>query len=315
MFTNIPLEIPSKDTLEVRGEGVISWASFERINDELDEPYSHPRNLASGAVRRLDSEKSRNQSLEFYAFELISDTVRFSSKHAELDTLASNGFDVVEHIVVNEGTRKEQLDCIISGFDPGSFPYPVDGLIFEYDDLEYGKSLGETGHHTNRLIALKWEDKLYDTVFLGLELATTRTGMVSLTGIFEDTEIDGTIVNRAYLHNLDILDKFNLGIGDKVRIYKANMIIPQLAENLSRSGTLKYPEKCPCCGSNLVTRASESGTRLLFCEEPSCPAKLIRKFVHFCDKTRMNIPGISEKTLENFINNGWVRDFGGLYQL
>ena len=315
VFMNIPLDIPCKDSLEVRGEGVISWENFEKINQEVEVPYAHPRNLAAGSVRRLDAEKSRGQYLEFFAFELISDSGNYHSKLEELKTLADNGFDVVTHILVEEQTGREQTEAIIKGFDPGHFSFPVDGLIVEYDDLEYGRSLGETGHHTNRLIGLKWEDKLYDTVFLGLELATTRTGVVSLTGMFADTEIDGTIVNRAYLHNLDNFDKFALGIGDKVRIYKANMIIPQLAENITRSGTLEYPDKCPCCGSGLVIKASESGTRLLYCDEPSCPAKLIRKFVHFCGKTRMNIPGISEKTLEKFINSGWVKDFGDLYEL
>jgi len=315
VFINIPLEIPCKDSLEVRGEGVISWENFDKINQDAEVPYTHPRNLAAGAVRRLDAEKSRGQYLEFFAFELISDNDDYNSKKSQLKTLADNGFDVVAHISVDEQTVREQIEALIKGFDPAHFSFPVDGLVIEYDDLEYGRSLGETGHHTNRLIGLKWEDKLYDTVFLGLELATTRTGMVSLTGIFADTEIDGTIVNRAYLHNLDNLDKFSLGIGDQVKIYKANMIIPQLAENTTRSGTLQYPDKCPCCGSGLVIRASDSGTRLLFCDEPTCPAKLIRKFVHFCSKTRMNIPGISEKTLEKFINSGWVKDFGGLYEL
>ena len=330
VFMNIPLEIPCKDSIEVRGEGVISWDNFEKINQELEVPYTHPRNLASGAVRRLDAGRSRNQYLEFFAFELISNggdytstindasivsDANISRKLGQLKMLANCGFDVVPHLFVEEQTSRVKIETIIKGFEPAHFGYPVDGLVVEYDDLEYGRSLGETGHHTNRLMGLKWEDKLYDTVFLGLELATTRTGMVSLTGIFEDTEIDGTIVNRAYLHNLDNMDKFSLGVGDKVKIYKANMIIPQLAENTTRSGTLQYPEKCPCCDSTLVIRTSDSGTRLLFCDEPDCPAKLIRKFVHFCDKTRMNIPGISEKTLEKFINSGWVKNFGDLYEL
>jgi DNA ligase (NAD+) len=315
VFINIPLEIPCKDLLEVRGEGVISWDNFDRINQEIEVQYTHPRNLAAGAVRRLDAEKSRGQYLEFFAFDLISDNSNYTSKLSQLEALAENGFEVVSYIHIEEQTGREQIESIIKGFDPNHFRFPVDGLIVEYDDIAYGRALGETGHHANRLMGLKWEDKLYDTVFLGLEPATTRTGMVSLTGIFADTEIDGTIVNRAYLHNLDILDKFSLGIGDKVKIYKANMIIPQLAENITRSGTLQYPEKCPCCGSKLVIRSSESGTRLLYCDEPTCPAKLIRKFVHFCGKTRMNIPGISEKTLEKFINSGWIKNFGDLYEL
>lgn len=188
-------------------------------------------------------------------------------------------------------------------------------MIIEYDDLTYGQSLGATGHHENRLIALKWEDALYETTFLGLETATTRTGMVSLTGMFEDVVIDGTTINRAYLHNLDVIDKFKLGIGDRVKVYKANMIIPQLAENITQSGTLEYPKECPCCGTKLAIKTSANGTRLLFCENQSCPAKLVRKFVHFCSKSRMDLPDLSEKRLEIFIKNGWIKNFGDLYEL
>lgn len=315
-FMNVPLEIPCKEPFEVRGEGVISWSNFERINAETDdEPYTHQRSLAAGAVRRLDAEKSRNQFLEFYAFELVSDSKVYSRKTAKLKALADNGFDVVHHQLVSDLTSQEQIESVINSFKPTELDYPADGLIIEYDDVAYGESLGATGHHENRLIAMKWEDELYETVFLGLELATTRTGMVSLTGKFSDVVIDGTTVNRAFLHNIDIMDSFRLGIGDRVKVYKANKIIPQLAENITKSGTLKYPTVCPCCGSVLIIRKSESGTRLFYCEEPSCPAKLVRKFVHFCSKTRMNIPGISEKTLVKFINNGWVRNFGDLYEL
>ena len=314
VYMNAPLEIPCKGPIEVRGEGLISWSNFEKVNQETeDEPYAHPRGLAAGATRRLDAGKSKNQYLEFIAFELLSGDGE--SKRGQLQRLAVYGFDVVPHSFIGKNSMRDLIDTVISSFDPEQYDYPVDGLIIEYDDLAYGRSLGETGHHTNRLIALKWEDELYETTFLGLELATTRTGMVSLTGKFADVEIEGATVNRAYLHNLDILDGFSLGIGDKVKIYKANKIIPQLAENITKSGTLEYPDKCPCCGSGLVIRKSESGTRLLYCEEPSCPAKQIRKFVHFCSKTRMNLPGLSEKTLGKLINYGWVRTFGDLYEL
>lgn len=315
VFMNVPLEIPRKDSLEVRGEGVVRWENFERVNQEADEPYAHPRALAAGATRRLNAEKSKNQHLEFFAFEMVSDNGEFTSKFDQLKALADNGFDFVYHQKIGEDAGTDQIMELIDYFKPESYEYPVDGLIIEYDNLAYGKSLGETGHHTNRLMALKWEDELFETTFLGLELATTRTGMISLTGIFADVEIHGTTVNHAYLHNLDVFDKFSLGIGDKVMIYKANMIIPQLAENITRSGTMPYPDKCPCCGSSLVIRTTESGTRLLYCEEPSCSAKLIRKFVHFCSKSRMNIPGVSEKTLQKLLSNGWVKNLGDLYEL
>ena len=191
----------------------------------------------------------------------------------------------------------------------------MDGLIFEYDDLDYGRSLGATGHHENRLMALKWKDTLYETVFRSLEVATTRTGMVSLTGVFDDVEIDGTTVNHAYLHNLDIFKALALGPGDKISVYKANMIIPQIAENHTKSGGCPIPFVCPCCGESLMIHKSTGGTRQLYCENPACPAKLVRKFVHFCSKTRMEIEGLAEQTLETFVDRGWVKNFGDLYEL
>ena len=303
-MVNVPLTILYGDPLEVRGEGVVSWENFERINQESDETYSHPRNLAAGAIRRLDSSKTKAQLLEFFAFDLITETGESGSKAGQLEFLARNGFSVIYHVSIGESAEEAHIKSILSSFDPKAYEYPVDGLIIEYDDLTYGQSLGATGHHENRMIALKWEDELYETTFLGLEPATTRTGMVSLTGIFEDTIIDGTTVNRAYLHNLNIIDNLSLGAGDRIKVYKANQIIPQIAENMTRSGTLAYPKECPCCKSELVIRTSDSGTRLLFCENPSCPAKLIRKFVHFCSKTRMDIPDLSEKRLEIFIGCG-----------
>ena len=224
VFMNVPLEIPFLEPFEVRGEGVISWNNFNKINEEADEPYSNPRNLAAGATRRLDAEKSRNQFLEFFAFELVSDNEASNFKLAQLWTLQEYGFDVVPHALIAANADEKNIEEIISSFDPKQYDYPVDGCIVEYNDVVYGKSLGATGHHENRLIAFKWEDELYETTFLGLELATTRTGMVSLTGKFADVEIDGTNVNRAYLHNLNIFDSFKLGIGDTVKIYKANMI-------------------------------------------------------------------------------------------
>ena len=185
----------------------------------------------------------------------------------------------------------------------------------EYDDIAYGKSLGATGHHENRLIALKWKDELYDTKFLGVRLATTRTGMVSITALLEPVTIDGTVVTHASLHNVDIFEKFKFGIGDTVKIYKANMIIPQVAENATQSGTYSLPMVCPCCGQPLEIDKTSGGTRVLRCNNQHCSAKLVRKFVHFCDKTRMNINGIAESTLETFVSNGWVKNFGDLYEL
>ena len=313
-FLNVPLTIPTKESFEVRGEGVISWENFDNINLGLTEPYSHPRNLASGSVRMLDATETGKRCLEFHAFDLISDSIEKNSKIGQLQFLADNGFDVVPY-VYTDAKDSDEIKSIIETFNPNDFAFPVDGLIMEYDDIGYGKSLGATGHHENRLIALKWEDQLFETKFLGVELATTRTGMVSLTAILEPVTIEGTVVSRAYLHNFDIFNSFKFGIGDTVKVYKANMIIPQIEENVTQSNTYQLPMTCPCCGEPLVVNATSGGTSFLYCNNSECPARLVQKFVHFCEKTRMNIEGLSERTLEKFIGHGWIRNFGDLYEL
>ena len=313
-FLNVPLTIPAKESFEVRGEGVISWENFDKINLGLTEPYSNPRNLASGSTRMLDANESGKRYLEFYAFDLISDSIEKNSKIGQLQFLADNGFDVVPY-VYTDAKESDEIKSIIETFNPNDFAFPVDGLIMEYDDIGYGKSLGATGHHENRLIALKWEDQLFETKFLGVELATTRTGMVSLTAILEPVTIEGTVISRAYLHNFDIFNSFKFGIGDMVKVYKANMIIPQIEENVTQSNTYQLPMTCPCCGEPLIVNATSGGTSFLYCNNSECPARLVQKFVHFCEKTRMNIEGLSERTLEKFIGHGWIRNFGDLYEL
>ena len=312
-FLNVPLTVPTKDPFEVRGEGVISWENFKKINDSLEEPYTHPRNLAAGSVRKLDPAESKKRLLEFKAFDLVTD-FSFPTKTEQLDFLAENGFSVVPHLRL-AAPSADKVKNIVALMNPASFEYPVDGIIMEYNDTAYGKSLGATGHHENRLIALKWKDELYTTKFLGVELATTRTGMVSITGLFEPVEMDGATVSRAYLHNYNIFKQFQFGVGDTIHVYKANMIIPQIAENLTKSGTYKLPQKCPCCGGALSIQQTSGGTSQLFCDNPHCAAKLVQKFAHFCEKTRMNIEGLSATTLEKFIGHGWVRNFGDLYTL
>ena len=315
MFLNVPVSIPYKASLEVRGEGIINWENFKRINKDLEDPYSHPRSLAAGSTRKLDASDVKRRCLEFIAFDLIDNKKGFQYKNEQFSFLKSNGFDVVPYTIISPLCSSEDIKAIIASYKPKDFKYPVDGLIAEYDDIAYGASLGATGHHENRILALKWKDDLYETVFRGFEAATTRTGLVSITGVFDDVVIDGTIVNRAYLHNLDIIDRWQLGEGDRVQLYKANAIIPQLGENLTRSGTAKLPTHCPCCGSTLIEKKTVGGTRWLYCKNPTCPAKLIRKFVHYCDKTRMNIEGISESILGKFVDHGWVKNFGDLYRL
>lgn len=314
-FLNVPLTVPTTEPFEVRGEGVISWANFEKINLSLEEPYSHPRNLAAGSVRKLDPRESAKRHLEFFAFDLVSRNLERHSKLSQQQFLESNGFAVVPYVFLDVHGDAEAIRETIDSFDPKKYAYPVDGIIMEYDDIEYGTSLGATGHHENRLIALKWEDELHETECTGLDIATTRTGMVSLTATFKPVEIDGAMVSRAYVHNYDIFKNLALGIGDKLMVYQANMIIPQIAENLTKSGSIGVPQKCPCCGSQLWIHTSSGGTKQLYCENPTCAAKLVRKFTPFCEKTRMNIEGLSETTLQKFIGHGWIRNFGDLYDL
>ena len=314
-FRNVPLTIPTKESFEVRGEGVISWENFRRINASLEEPYTHPRNLASGSTRKLDAGEASKRRLEFWAFELVSDHLEPESKFAQQQFLQRSGFSVVPYIFLDAGHSGQDIRDTVAGMEPKDFAYPVDGLVMEYEDLRYGKSLGATGHHENRLIALKWADELYSTRFRGVELATTRPGMVSITGLFDPISIDGTLVSRAYLHNLDIFDEFQFGIGDEISVYKANMIIPQIADNKTQSNTYMLPMTCPCCGKPLTVKYTSGGTRQLYCGNPHCAAKLVQKFAHFCEKTRMNIEGLSATTLEKLIGHGWVRNFGDLYEL
>jgi len=314
-FRNVPLTIPTKESFEVRGEGVISWENFRRINASLEEPYTHPRNLASGSTRKLDAGEASKRRLEFWAFELVSDHLEPESKFAQQQFLQRSGFSVVPYIFLDAGHSGQDIRDTVAGMEPKDFAYPVDGLVMEYEDLRYGKSLGATGHHENRLIALKWADELYSTRFRGVELATTRTGMVSITGLFDPISIDGTLVSRAYLHNLDIFDEFQFGIGDEISVYKANMIIPQIADNKTQSNTYMLPMTCPCCGKPLTVKYTSGGTRQLYCGNPHCAAKLVQKFAHFCEKTRMNIEGLSATTLEKLIGHGWVHNFGDLYEL
>lgn len=314
-FLNVPLTIPTKESFEVRGEGVISWANFQKINSRLEDPYTQARSFAAGSVRKLDSGEAKKRLLEFWAFELVSDYLEPDSKLGQQQFLEQNGFSVVPYIYLDAAHTEASVRSAIESMDPQKFAYPVDGVIMEYEDIRYGKSLGATGHHENRLIALKWEDQLYETECTGIDAATTRTGMVSLTATFKPVEIDGAMVSRAYVHNFTIFKNLALGVGDKLMVYKANMIIPQIAENKTKSGSLDFPHHCPCCDSRLVLRTMPGGSQQLYCENPSCAAKLVQKFDHFCEKTRMNIEGLSATTLEKFIGHGWIHNFGDLYEL
>lgn len=316
VFTNIPLTIDYKGYLELRGEGLVTFNDFERINSELiangDKPFENTRNLASGSVRQLDSTVTKKRNLLFKAFGIVKCDRELKYKIEQLQFLNELGFDVVEHYVVdsvNVETLIEQFKEKLS-----TLPYLTDGLIFEYNDIAYGKSLGFTDHHTRNIWAMKWNDDSYKTTFRDVELNTKRTGVVSLTAIYDKIKIDGSNPSRATLHNYDIFESLELGIGDIITVYKANGVIPAIENNLTRSGTFKLKMICPSCGKPIVIKQPKDA-RFLFCENENCPAKFISKLTYFVSKDNMNINGLSEATCEKFIEEGFIKQFSDIYEL
>jgi len=305
-FENVPLHIPYSDEVEIRGEGVISWKSFSVINESLLEPYSHPRNLAAGSVRQLDSNIAKGRKLEFIAFELI--LPQTPTKHEQFERLSAFGFHVVEHQLCSP----HDLPTVIEGFVPERYDYPVDGIIVEYDDSVFGRSLGATGHHENLRMALKWADDTIETTFRGVELQTTRTGRISLVALFDTVVIDRTKVSRATLHNYSYFQSLHLGVGDTITVYKANKIIPAIDDNLTRSGTYQLPDVCPCCGTP-TKLVSPNDSFFLYCQNAACPAKRIKQFVHFVSQDGANIVGLSTSTLEKLVDTGYIKHYADIY--
>lgn len=303
---NVPVHIPYLGEMEIRGEGVISWESFSEINKSLLEPYSHPRNLAAGSVRQLDSDVAKNRKLEFIAFELI--LPQTLTKHEQFEILSSCGFHVVEHHICSP----IDLQSTIEKFVPDCYDYPVDGIIVEYDDSVFGRSLGATGHHENLRMALKWADDTIETTFRGVELQTTRTGRISLVALFDTVILDRTKVSRATLHNYSYYQTMQLGIGDIITVYKANKIIPAIDDNLTRSGTYRLPDICPCCGTpTKIVSPNESS--FIYCPNVSCPARRIKQFEHFVSQDGANIVGLSTSTLEKLVDTGYIKHYADIY--
>jgi len=315
-FTNIPLTIDYKGYLEIRGEGLVPFTEFERINTELiakgQEPYSSPRNLAAGSVRQLNANITKDRNLIFIAFGIVKCDNQIFYKDLQFQFLESLGFQVVEHHMVAKSDLVTVIDLFKEKLE--NLPYLTDGLIIEYNDIVYGETQGFTGHHSKNMFALKWQNSSYETIFRGVELNTTRTGMVSITGLFDEVDIDGVKVSRASLHNYDIFQALQLGVGDIVTVYRANAVIPQIEDNLTRSGTYQIEMKCPSCGGDVVIKTPKEA-RFLFCDNKNCPSKLVNKFVHFCSKEAMNIDGISDAGLELFINKGFLKTFDDIYNL
>lgn len=310
---SVPKKIPYSGELEVRGEGVASWSSFDFINRTFKESNAHPRSLTAGAVRRLDIQEGKLSRLDFFAFEIVTDMPGIKRKTEALEFLKKQGFLVVDNVFFEAG--KFNIESALYTLNAEKYSYPVDGIVFEYDDLLYGKSLGKTAHHEKRMIALKWQDEEYETVFRGVELETTRTGLVSIVGIFDPVNMDGAMISRAYLHNLDVFDSFKFGIGDKITVYKANMIIPQIAKNKTRSGTFFIEHVCPACGARLFVKSSGGGVHNLYCINEGCVSRAVRKIERFCGKDGMNIEGMSRSTIERFVERGWIKAYADIYRL
>lgn len=302
---NLPMQIPNKNSIELRGECVISWEEFRRINRQLDEPYSHPRSLAAGTLRNLDLNVVRERNLSFIVFEIVSPT--FTSKLDGMKVLEELGFECVGRCIGS-------VENCVEGMQPEFYKYPTDGLIFEINNSELSKMLGTTAHHECCRMALKWEDELYETRLKNIEWNTSKTGLINPVAVFEPVDLDGSITNRATLHNVSYIEDLKLGDGDIIRIYKANMVIPKIHDNLTNSNTWKLPDKCPCCGGNVEIH-NENGSKTLHCMNPDCKAKLLGKLVHFVSKNALNIDGLSEQTLQKFIDLGWLTSFQDIYFL
>lgn len=311
MITNLPMCIPYDGDLELRGECVVSWDNFNKINEKLENKYSHPRNLAAGSLRNLDTNITRERNLSYIVFECVSDLydedVLFDSKWDELGYLDYLGFDTVDCCIGSPEYCVETLK-------PELYGYPVDGLIFEMCMKSYSKTLESTSHHEGCRMALKWADTVYETTLLDVEWNPTRTGLISPVAIFEEIDLDGALTTRATLHNLSIIKQLELGIGDTITVYRSNMVIPKIDDNLTKSNTLVIPNKCPCCGAETIIKNTDN-SQVLMCPNPECSAKKIAQFTHFVSRKCMNIDGLSEKTLETLISHGFIHNFKDIYHL
>lgn len=317
VFANLPLKIPYTGRLVLRGEAVISYRDFAKINEQIgdaDARYKNPRNLCSGSVRQLNNEITAKRNVHFYAFALVSaPDIEFEDSHEkEMDFLTDQGFQIVEYRVVTGDT----LDAAMEYFSAQITEHdiPSDGLVALYDSISYGLSLGSTSKFPRNSFAFKWADEIRETTLEEIEWSPSRTGLINPVAIFSPVELEGTTVSRASVHNISILEELELGIGDTIQVYKANMIIPQIAENLTRSKNLTIPRICPACRGETQI-AQDTDVRVLRCPNPDCPAKKIKSFTLFVSRDALNIEGLSEATLEKFIGRGFLQDFADLFAL
>ena len=321
-FVNLPARIPFTGSLVLRGEAIITYSDFEKINasiPEEGEKYKNPRNLCSGSVRQLDSSVTAARSVRFFAFSLVeairedSSAMEFdNSRQKEFEFLKTQGFSVVEYFLVTEDTILNTIEAFEKRVDV--VDVPSDGLVLTYEDIAYGKSLGRTAKFPRHSIAFKWADELRETTILEVEWSPSRTGLINPVAIFEPVELEGTTVSRASVHNVSVVRALKLGIGDRVTVYKANMIIPQIAQNLTASGSLEIPKTCPVCGG--PTQIRQTGeAQTLYCVNEKCPAKQIGSFVLFVSRDAMNVDGLSEATLEKLVDMGFIKEYADLFHL
>ena len=317
VFRNIPLKIGYEGELILRGEAVIGYRDFERINEEITDvqaKYKNPRNLCSGSVRQLNNEITARRNVRFFAFALVrAPGVDFhNSRAAQMEWLKEQGFEIAEYHMVTRDTVEGEVIKFSEKIPENDFP--SDGLVLIYDDIEYGQSLGRTAKFPRDSIAFKWADETSRTRLLEIEWSPSRTGLINPVAIFEPVELEGTTVSRASVHNISIMEELELGVGDEIEVYKANMIIPQIARNLTRSGVRDIPAVCPVCGGKTQIR-QEGNAKTLYCTNPECQAKHVKAFTLFVSRDAMNIEGLSESTLEKFIARGFIREYADIFHL
>ena len=314
-FKNIPLTIPYKGTLVVRGEAVIKYSDFNKMNEELDDDssqYKNPRNLCSGSVRQLDSKVTAKRNVNCIIFALIESEKKFKLKSEEFEWLKSLGFDVVEYHKVTSNNLEEQVLYFKNKIN--EYDIPSDGLVLLYNDIEYGKQLGTTAKYPKNAIAFKWQDETAETKLIDVDWLVSRTGLINPVAVFEPVELEGTIVSRASLHNVSILQGLSLGIGDTILVYKANMIIPQIADNLTQSNSLTIPNKCPVCNHE-ARIISSNDVKYLYCMNDFCPAKLVKRLSQFTSRNAMNIEGLSDAIINKLADEGLIKTYADIYNL
>ena len=317
VFRNIPLRIAYQGELIIRGEAVIGYKEFERINagiEDVDAKYKNPRNLCSGSVRQLNNEITAKRNVRFYAFSLVqAEDVDFhNSRACQMNWLKDQGFEVVEFHEVTRDTVEAEVINFSEKIAENDFP--SDGLVLIYDDIAYGRSLGRTSKFPRDSFAFKWADEIRETKLVEIEWSPSRTGLINPVAIFEPVELEGTTVSRASVHNISIMEELELGIGDRIEVYKANMIIPQIARNLTRSGVSDIPLRCPVCSGATKIR-QVANAKALYCTNPDCQAKHVKAFTLFVSRDALNIEGLSEATLEKFISLGYIREFADIFHL